>query len=214
MPVTRLETVTLYQYEELSDAAKQTARDWWREASVNDLSDEWDREDFERVAEILGVDLKTHEVTLYGGGKRRESNVWWSLGYCQGDFAGFDASYSYAKGSAKAIRAYAPQDTELHRIADALQAVQARNCYRITAKVTHSDRDGMTTEAETTTAAGDWADLSYEANDAIGEAMRDLGAWLYSRIRAEDEYRNTEENIREAIEANEYTFDEDGNRRD
>ena len=57
-----------------------------------------------------------------------------------GDGALFEGAYDFAKGAPKAIRAHAPEDSELHRIADALQAIQRRNFYQLHATVTHRDR--------------------------------------------------------------------------
>jgi len=50
---------TVYQFPELSDAAKERARSWYREAAFHD--DWWDAvyDDFERVCDILGVSLNT-----------------------------------------------------------------------------------------------------------------------------------------------------------
>ena len=46
---------TVYQFPELSDAAKEKARSWYREAAFHE--DWWDAvyDDFERICEILGV---------------------------------------------------------------------------------------------------------------------------------------------------------------
>lgn len=40
--------------------------------------------------------------------------------------------------------------------------------------------------------------------------MRALADWLYRQLRTEDEYQCSEEAISEAMEANEYRFDEQG----
>jgi hypothetical protein len=50
---------TVYQFPELSEAAKEKARSWYRELGPHDGW--WDAvyEDFERVCEILGIRLKT-----------------------------------------------------------------------------------------------------------------------------------------------------------
>ena len=120
---------TVYQFPELSDPAKDKARAWYRELGPHD--DWWDAvyEDFERVCEILGIRLKTRAVRLMGGGTRQIPCVWFS-GFCsQGDGASYEGYLCHAKGSAKRIRDYAPQDPTLHGIADRLQAVQRRNFY-------------------------------------------------------------------------------------
>ena len=78
---------TVYQFPELSDAAKEKARSWYRELGPHD--DWWDSvyEDFERVCEILGIRLKTTPVRLMGGGTRAKPCIWFSGFWSQGDGA-------------------------------------------------------------------------------------------------------------------------------
>ncbi len=125
---------TVYQFPELSEAAKEKARSWYRE--IGPHYDWWDAvyEDFERVCEILGIRLKTTPVRLMGGGTRAKPCIWFSGFWSQGDGACFEGYWSYAKGAAARIRDYAPQDTTLHGIADRLQAIQRRNFYQLTAE--------------------------------------------------------------------------------
>ena len=88
-------------------------------------------EDAAQCGKILGIDLNTKPVKLMGGGTRYDPCIWFSGFASQGDGACFDGTYAYAKGAVKAIRAHAPEDKELHRIADELQAIQRRYFYRI-----------------------------------------------------------------------------------
>jgi hypothetical protein len=91
---------TVYQFPELSDAAKERALSWYRELGPHD--DWWGAvyEDFERVCEILGIRLKTTPVRLMGGGTRAKPCIWFS-GFCsQGDGACFEGYWSHAKGAA------------------------------------------------------------------------------------------------------------------
>ena len=50
--------VTVFKFNELDDKAKEKAREWYREGALN--YDWWDSvyEDAERIAEILGIELK------------------------------------------------------------------------------------------------------------------------------------------------------------
>lgn len=50
-------TVTLYTFEELSDKAKERARQWWRDASAQD--EFWDSiyEDADTVAGLMGIEI-------------------------------------------------------------------------------------------------------------------------------------------------------------
>jgi hypothetical protein len=73
-------------FDELDDAAKERARDWYRECiDEDDFSCEID--EFASICDILGIDLKTHEVALMSGKTRSDPNIYWSVGYCQSDYA-------------------------------------------------------------------------------------------------------------------------------
>ena len=99
-PITASEVIctTVYQFPELSDAAKEKARNWYRELGPHD--DWWEAvyEDFERVCEILGIRLKTTPVRLMGGGTRAKPCIWFSGFWSQGDGACFESYWSHAKG--------------------------------------------------------------------------------------------------------------------
>jgi hypothetical protein len=211
MPETMV--VAVYLFEELDDDAKERARAWWREAFSDDDFDSV-TSDFEQICEILGVELATYPVRLYGGGTRRNPCVFWSHLYCQGQGARFEGTYRYAKGSTQAIRDYAPIDNELHRIADELQKVQKANFYQLRAKVGYSppynheycmvidvERDSPTHQ-----------DMTEGAEEAITRLLRDLAVWLLKQVLTEDEYRNSDEYVDEAITINEYRFTKDGDR--
>src|SRR5208283_2745514 len=126
-------------FTELSGAAKDKARAWFRETIDDDW---WDSvyDDFERICPILGVTLATTTVRLIGGGTRQKPCIWFSGFWSQGDGACFEGRYGYAKDAPRKIRDHAPKDGELHRIADALQVIQRRNFYQLHATVTHRDR--------------------------------------------------------------------------
>ena len=123
----RIVETTVFRLDELSERARGQARAWYREAAACDDWHECVFEDFETICAILGVRLKTRSVRLYGGGTRQKPCIWFSGFSSQGDGASFESAYSFATGAPKAIRAHAPEDSELHRIADALQAIQRRN---------------------------------------------------------------------------------------
>lgn len=198
---------TLYQYSELSDAAKENAKDWWLSCR-DELDYESVISDFVQIAEKLGITLDRHDVQLMGGSMRSDPSVWWSVNYCQDDFAAFDGCYSYVKGAAASVKKYAPNDEKLHRIADTLQAVQARNFYRLSARIKHHHYYGLQVEVE--------ADgfVPNEGDGTLTEAFRDLSTWLYDQLWEQDEYLRSAEQIEDAMSAHEYTFTEDGRRED
>ena len=205
---------TVYRLNELSDEAKDKARAWYREGGFDYEWYDAIYEDFRQIAEILGIDFKTRTVRLMGGGSRQEPRIFFSGFWSQGDGACFEGSYSYRKNASAAIRAYAPQDTTLHGIADALQAVQRRNFYQLRAEATHRGRYhheycmAITDTRDSPT----WQDMTADAEDVITEALRDLARWLYRQLEREYEYLTSDEAVDESIIANDYTFTGSGRR--
>lgn len=208
-----IETI-VYRFEELSETARDKARAWYREGGFDD---DWYNavyEDFKRVAEILGLNLKTRTVRLMGGGTGQEPCIWFRGFWSQGDGACFETFYAYRKGAPRRIREYAPQDTELHRIADALQAVQRRNFYQLRAEAGHRGHYcheycmGISVERDSPT----YQDMTAAAEEVVIEALRDLARWLYRQLEREYDYLSSDDVVDEAIIANGYTFTEAGQR--
>jgi hypothetical protein len=199
--------IQLFTYDELNDSAKETAKQWWLECmDLNDL--EFCIDDFVAIVELMGFTVKTHEVRLMNGKSRTEPNVWWSLSYSQSDHAGFDGWYKYKAGFAKAVKAYAPMDKTLHGIADALQVLQRSHGYLIAGSIKYDDRSGVQLELN----VADW--LTYETEKEFREIVKSLNRWLYDTIQKEHEYQTRDEQIAEAMSANEYTFRANGKRED
>ena len=126
----------------------------------------------------------------------------------QGDGASFEGSYSHTRGAARAIRAHAPKDEELHRIADELQAIQKRNFWQLHASVRHSGRycHEYTMAIEVERDSPTWQPMTDGAEDAVTEAMRDLARWLYRQLRAEYEHLTSDDAIDETLAANAWSF--------
>jgi len=203
---------TLYQFDELSPAAKEVARDWFRGCIESDELTDYD--DWQRVADILGVTFARKEVRLIGGATRSDPEIYWSGFASQGDGACYCGTYAYALKARAKIRAYAPQDEKLHAIADALVAVQKRNGYRLRATIgsgsgryTHS---GMM-EFDVYREVGEQAPSEADER-AVIKALRSFADWIYRQIEARNDYLTSEESVDESIRANEYEFDADGSR--
>lgn len=205
----RIQEVKIYTFDELSEEAQRKAIERAQESAGEVYEPDYVYEDFDMIASILGVELETKAVKLYGGGTRQEPVIYYSGFWSQGDGASFEGSYAYAKGSKKAIRDHAPQDTELHRIADELAEIQRRHFYGVTANVTVS---GHYVHSGCMRIGVEFArdEYSQETDDAVTQLLRDLADWLYIRLRDEYEYQTSEESARENILANEYEFTEDG----
>lgn len=203
---------TVYRLTELSDAAKDKARAWYREGGFDYDWHDAVYEDFRQITEILGVRFKTRTIRLMGGGSRQEPCIWFRGFWSQGDGASFECFYAYRKSASAEIRAYAPKDETLHRIADALQSTQRRNFYQLRAEASHRGHYcheycmSISVERDSPT----WQDMTADAEDTVIEAMRDLARWLYRQLEREYEHLSSDASVDETIIANEYTFTEAG----
>lgn len=158
--------------------------------------------------------LKTRPVRLYGGGTRAKPCIYFSGFWSQGDGASFEGGYGYAKDAARKIRLHAPEDEDLHEIADMLQIAQRRNFYQLRADISHRGRYHheycMAISVERDSPSGQ--DMTSDAEGAVTETLRDLARWLYRQLEREYDYQMSDGVIDDAILANEYTFTAEGRR--
>ena len=215
MPRTITITSEAYRFDELTADAKEKARDWYREGQFEDgFEFDCSVDDFMTVADILGINFKTHEVKLVSGKTRSAPNIWYSVSSCQGDGACFEGTYGYKVTAPAMIREHAPEDAELHRIADMLTIEQIRWGFGLIAsieKTSHHYAHENTVTIDVTDQRDDDRDVS-DADKAIGELLRDLMRWFHNQLVAEVDYRSSDECVDESIEVNEYMFDEEGGR--
>ena len=197
----------LFKYEELDDTAKDKAKDWYRQFVFADSCDwEFVFEGAVQAANILGIDIDHRRGS-------REPAIYFSGFWSQGDGACFEGSYRYAKGATKKIREYAPQDTELHRIADELQDIQRRNFYKLYASIEHRGRyyHSSCTSVSVEHKADPYRDIG-DTEDDITQLMRDFADWIYGQLEKEYEDQCSDNVVEESIIANEYEFYGDGRR--
>lgn len=202
--------IPVFTFDELSDSAKERARTWWRDRENQDCNFDATLEDVERVAAILGISFDVEQIRLYGGGTRPKSKIYWSGSCSQGDGASFEGYYRYAKGSAREIRRYAPNDNVLAQIADDLVSVQAKHFYGLTARVYQSGRYVHANTVRVEAANRDGNMPSDNVEDLILEALRDFANWIYKQLESEYEFIMSDENVDECIRINEYEFTEEG----
>lgn len=198
-------TKLVYKFDELEPQAKETARQWFRDGQLDYDWYDFIYEDAERIAAILGIELDRKPRN--NPKAHAEPAIWFSGFYSQGDGACFDGRYSYAKGAPKAIRAYAPTDTELHRIADELQSVQRKNWYKLTATTKHR---GHYYHSGCMAVDVDGAHNG-DNEEILIVLLRDFADWIYRALEKECEWLQADEQVDDSIRANEYEFDESGN---
>jgi hypothetical protein len=205
---------TVFRLDELSEEGREKARAWYRDTAAYDDWHECVFDDFEVICTILGIRLKTRTVRLFGGGTRQKPCIWFTGFASQGDGACFEGAYVFARGAPKAIRAHAPADSELHRIADAFLAIQRRNFYQLRGEVNqrgrYSHEYSMSIEVERDSRNNQ--EMTADAEDSVAELLRDLARWLYRQLEREHEYQTSDDVTDDAIIANEYTFTSDGRR--
>lgn len=195
---TETTTRTLYQFAELSEHAKEKARDWYRQGIGEDSF--WSEcvvEDFQTIAKFLGFDI--------GGpnpNNRHDMGLYWSIGGHQGDGASFQGQWYQSAMELDELKAHASADKELHRIGDALASIPIG---------LDGDLDGR--PAATFRVRGNYSGMSCDCDnvdrdgeDTIKEAARDLCTWLRRALEREWEYQYSAECVDESIVANEYEF--------
>lgn len=207
-------STTVYRIDELPEGAKDSARAWYREGGFD--HDWYDAvyEDFQRIAEILGIRLKTRVSRLVGGRTRQDPCIWFSGFWSQGDGAAWEGVYSYRKSAAAKLRAYAPKDKTLHRIAETLQAAQRQNFYQLRAEVTHRGNYyhafTMAVSVHRDSAAA--VEVIGDAESIVTDGLRDLANWLYRQLEQEYDYLTSDEAVDETLVVGGYTFTEEGRR--
>jgi hypothetical protein len=201
-------TKTVFNFDELSDAAKEKARDDYRSNGRYEGWHEGVYEDARECALPIGI---------------RIDEIWFSGFSSQGDGACFEGTWSARDVKPGELKEHAPQDAELHRIAAEFERIAScRPESSFTVK--HSGHYYHKYDTEFSVDLGEThfdtlvepcnpeflqGILDQHEKDLI-EAARDFMDWIYDSLRKQDEYLDSDEAVDESIVANEYEFDEDG----
>lgn len=211
---------TVYKFDELSDKAKERARDAYRDHDLH--YDWWDAvyEQAVEAAEVLGITIDTKPVTLRNGNVRLDPRIYFS-GFCsQGDGASFEGRYSPRSGS-EAVDQIANEfvtDSELHRIAEQLALLQVSTrlkhgrLLKATIKLGGSGYCHSHMMDVDVTYVGEEDGVSPDP-DSSGELcllMRAFADWIYSQLEAENDYLTSDEHIDELLSDGTYEFEESG----
>lgn len=190
-------TASAHTFSELSDKAKDKARQYHHDAYMSDGHwYEYVLDDAKEIGKILGFDI---------------DNIYFSGFWSQGDGACWTGDYRYEKGAPAKVADYAGNNAELIRIARGLQDIQRRNFYQLTARVSRSGRysHSHTMRAD----VEDCTDPYRDVGDAEGDLLklfRDFADWVYSNLRTEYDYQTSDAAIAEDFDANEVLFTADG----
>jgi hypothetical protein len=192
----RTETIekTYFQFEELTDAQKKQAIERNRDWNVSGY-DWWSGvyEDAEKLGEILGIDI---------------DKIYFSGFWSQGDGACFTGSFYYNKGMVKAMKSYAPQDKELHRIAKEMQDLHRRAFYTAGGSIRHVGHYNheRSMSVDCNQVKGQY--ISYKNWEDI---FADFAKWIYRSLENEYYHLTSDELVAESLISNEREFEIDEN---
>lgn len=189
-----------YSFTELSDTAKEKARQWWRES--DEFNADFVFEDAETIGGFIGLSEMKIQYT----------------GFCsQGDGACFNASWRAADVKPGKLVEYAPKDSTLKNIAADFERIAKEfphasftvrqrgyyyheNCTEFCVYISDENDDAIEPPA---------AD---QAEKDLIEAAKSFMHWIYRTLEKEYEYQNSDACVDENIIANDYLFTESGKR--
>ena len=218
----RIKETKVYQYEELSDKAKEKARDLYREGIDYDWWDSTYDDIAERASE-LGIDLKQKPVKLMGGKTRYDPEIYFSGFDCPGSGSSFAGTWYANKMNPDKLREECPSDSALHSVLAELESV-AKEDAGISATIEcNGDNwinvevaNGEAIEEQISTLREDSTEYNLLVQtcqlreEDLTKVLRDFNHWIYKQLQAEYEWLTADEQVEESIIANEYEFTEEG----
>jgi len=201
---------TVHSFSELSDKAKEKARETFRRA--NYPSDDWWSDVYEdavRMAAILGIEISTTAHRGRNGRTFQTTNIYFS-GFCsQGDGASFQGTYRFNAEAVTQIRAET-NDELLFSLADQLALLHTTERLLeiemtgldITTSGHYSHSHSINIELS------DFNDNSMYEKDQYLDIFRRFADWIYKNLEAEHDYLTSDEVVDDRLAEEE--FDEDG----
>lgn len=193
--------ITVYKFEELSEKAKKRAIDDYRNKGWS-----WDQHDNDQLDEIFKQDLEEWGLD--------DPEVYWSLGYSQGDGVAFSGNLDVKKWISKnAPKKFRPLigQIEVHILHDARLRYHHWNSMGVEIS-TELERSSRMDPKEWFPGGGGKAiaRLIDEFEAFVEEAVKEFSRGLEKAGYQEIEYKESEEYISDIFEGNDYEFTEDG----
>ena len=206
---------TVYEFNELSERAKETARDYYRNHCCNDWEPEFSG--FEELAKCLGIEFNARAVRLMSGKDRYDPDISYSIGD-RGEFCSYSGSWSVKSDALVEFKELGWTDEDLLGIAEALTRAslycQLGGLPTFSARVRTTGRDDSMMEIEFDGIEDDDGELSplipKDLCEAIERALNDFASYMLKSMSDDYEYQYSDECVDGNISCNEYEFDEDG----
>lgn len=215
------------KFAELSDRAKERARDKWRESVFTNSSD-WEHvyDDAANVALAVGLEIGTRNVKLMSGESASELDINFR-GFCsQGDGACWAGLVDVAKlkDATTAVKLYAGEDDDLYEFAQWGENIYAEiMAYAVARRLSDDPEDDPYPGCEATmkirvdsndhhgfiTRIVD-DDVPEEIAKSLNRYVEWFASWIYGQLESEHDRQTDSDVIDENILANDYEFDEEG----
>lgn len=232
-------TIKAYKFSELSDKAKETARDWYRSID-NDQSDNLEEMFLNDLSDWIG--LCKHDGRCNNGKRGTGLAVYFSLGHCQGDGVAFSGpiDFAYLLQTQAALEAqivglrakgddYADKAVKVLLDADTRRLIARLIDEGIdfSGKVVHEGRYSHWNSMSVELSVDGYGDAENDADDArrkaidadvdavesaIAEWAKDVSRFLERMGYDDIDYRHSPAYVDEQIKENGYLFTEYGKR--
>ena len=200
-------------FDELSDQAKDKAREWYRNGQLN--YDWWDvvYDNVETAAPYLGIEIDKKPVKLMSGKTRYDPAIYFSGFASQGDGACFLGIWR-AKTMKTTIELSAeyPTNKELQRIHAQLWGVKQEFPNAVCTSSHSSNNYSHKRSTALEAILDEDRDYNKEECEPVEELLVDFMQWIYKLLEDEYEWLNSNEQVDESITANEYEFTKEGGR--
>lgn len=184
--------VSLYEYKELSDKAKEKARAWF--TTDYPCHDWWDPiyEDAKEMAKLLGIEI---------------DDIYFSGFYSHGDGACFKGTFrpEDVKTVEEFLENY-PEEKTVLGLYERICKVKCPEDCRVNISVSGHHSHSHTMSISFT------EEMEREEERELLSCVRAFADWIYRTLEKEYEYLLSDEAVEESITANEYLFLEDGSR--
>jgi|SRR5579872_125824 len=195
--------ITTYSFDELDDAAKEKAREWFREGMY----------ECDQLSELLEQDLGYYGFDGF--------KCYFSLNYCQGDGVDFEGVVDIGeimKAGDEGNISTLKDASEYQELCDAIRKAEAHE-FEISAEIKHEGHyhhyNSMRVEVELHGEVR-FTNEHLALQDELQRTLSQYASWVSKQLEKlgyEDiEYQNSDEVVDENIRINEYAFTKSGSR--